>query len=106
MSSCQNSTFVIIKCFRCNFDGEYISNKFYELLALDETIHQISCVDTLEQNGVVETKYRHIVKTAHSLLLSALVPNMFWGEVVLTTVDLINTISSSHTSGLFPFEKL
>jgi hypothetical protein len=97
--------FAIIKCFRCDFSGEYISNKFYELLVLDGTIHQTSCIDTPEQNGVTETKYRHIVKTARSLLLSASVPNMFWGEFVLTAVGLINTIPS-HTSGLFPFEKL
>ena len=71
-----------------------------------ETIHQTSCTDTLEQNGVAETKHRHIVETAHHLLLSTSVPNEFWGEVVLTSVSLINTISYSHNSGLFPFEKL
>ena len=30
----------IIKCFRCDFGGEYTSNKFHELFALDGTIHQ------------------------------------------------------------------
>jgi hypothetical protein len=38
--------------------------------------------------------------------LSASVPSEFWGEVVLTAISLINTISSSHSSGLSPFEKL
>ena len=65
-----------------------------------------SCTDTPEQNGVVERKYRHIVKTACSFLLSASVPSEFLGEVVLTVVSLINTISSSHSSGFSPFEKL
>jgi hypothetical protein len=29
----------VIKCFRCDLGGEYISNKFCQLLALDGTIH-------------------------------------------------------------------
>ena len=96
----------IIKCFRCDLGGEYTSNKFCELLALDGTVHQTSCTDTPEQNGVAERKHRHIVETARSLLLSSSVPSVFWGEAVLTAVGLINTIPSSHISGFSPFEKL
>jgi len=69
--------FAVIKCFRCVLSREYTSNKFYELLALDGTIHQTSCINTLEQNGVVERKHRHIVETAHFFLLSAFIPNKF-----------------------------
>jgi len=99
--------FVVIKCFRCDLGREYTSNKFCQLIALDDgIIHQTSCIDTPEQNGVAEKKHRHIVKTARSFLLSAFIPSEFWGEVVLTTVSLINTIPSSHNSGFSPFEKL
>jgi transposase InsO family protein len=97
---------VVIKCFRCDLGGEYTSNKFFELLAYDGTIHQTSCTDTPQQNGVAERKHRHIVETARSLLLSALVPNEFWGEAILTAVHAINRIPSLVTSGLSPFEKL
>jgi hypothetical protein len=38
--------------------------------------------------------------------LSASVPSEFWEEAILTSVSLINTISSSHSSVLSPFEKL
>ena len=100
----QHST--IIKCFRCDLGGEYTSQNFGELLDLDGTIHQSSCTDTPEQNGVAERKHRHIVETARSLLLSAYVPSEFWGEAVLTAVNLINKIPTSHCSGLSPFEKL
>jgi hypothetical protein len=94
----------VIKCFSCDLGGEYTSNKFCQLLALDGTIHQISCTDTPEQNGVAERKYRHIIETARSLLLSIFVPSEFWEEAVFTAVSLINTISSSHSSGLSPFD--
>jgi hypothetical protein len=100
----QHST--VIKCFRCDLGGEYISNKFYQLLTLDGTIHQTSCTDILEQNGVAERKHGHIIETVCSLLLFAFVPSEFWREVILTAVSLINTIPSSHSSSLSPFEKV
>ncbi|CAJ2641032.1 unnamed protein product [Trifolium pratense] len=96
----------VIKCFRCDQGGEYTSNKFSELLAYDGTIHQTSCTDTPQQNGVAERKHRHIVETARSLLLSAAVPSEFWGEAIRTAVHVINRIPSSITSGLSPFEVL
>jgi hypothetical protein len=36
---------------------------------------------------LLKKKHRHIVETARSLLLSASIPNEFWGEVVLTVVS-------------------
>ena len=47
---------IVIKCFGCDLGGEYTSNKFYQLLTLNVTIHQTSCTDTHEQNGVAEKK--------------------------------------------------
>jgi hypothetical protein len=96
----------IIKCFRCDFYGEYTSNKFCELLVLNGTIHQTSCTYTFEQNRVAERKHRHIVETTRSLLLSTFVLSEFWEENYLTIISLINTIISSHISGFSPFEKL
>jgi len=70
----------VIKCFRCDLGGEYISNKFCQLLALDGTIHQTSCADTHEQNEVVERKHGHIIETTHSFILFTSVPSEFWGK--------------------------
>jgi hypothetical protein len=96
----------IIKCFRCDLGEEYTFNKFCQLFALDGTIHQTSCIDTLEQNRVAERKHRNVVKTARFLLLSTSIPSEFKGEAILTVVSLINIIASPHSSGLSPFEKL
>ena len=38
----------VIKCFRCDLDMECTSIKFLELLALEGTMQQTSCIDTLE----------------------------------------------------------
>ena len=96
----------VIKYFRCDLGGEYTSNQFSHLLASDGTIHQTSCTDTPEQNGVAERKHRHLVETARSFLLSASDPSALWGEAILTAAHVINRIPTSHNSGLSPFEKL
>jgi len=90
----------------CDLGGEYISNKFCEFITLDGTIHQTSCINTPEQNGVAERKHKHIVEMVCSLLLSTFVPSEFWGEVVLTALSLINIISSSYILGFSHFKKL
>ncbi|KAJ9544353.1 hypothetical protein OSB04_024060 [Centaurea solstitialis] len=89
---------VVIKCFRCDLEGEYTFNDFTQLLASDGTIHQSSCTDTPQQNGVAERKHRHLVETA--------LPSVFWGEALLTATYLINRIPTAHNSSLSPFEKL
>ncbi|GJX06509.1 gag-pol polyprotein [Tanacetum coccineum] len=63
------------------------------------TIYQTSYTDTPQQN-------RHHVETARSFLLAADVPNVFWGEAILTATYVINRIPTAHNSGLSPFEKL
>ena len=92
--------------FRCDLGGEYTSNKLCDLLALDGTIHQTSCTNTSEQNGIAERKHRVIIKTTRSFLLSASVPSEFWEKVIISTISLINSIPSSHSSGFSPFKNL
>ncbi|KAK4373109.1 hypothetical protein RND71_008493 [Anisodus tanguticus] len=96
----------IIKCFRADLGGEYTSGDLSGIFKADGTIHQSSCTDTPQQNGVAERKHRHIVETARSMLLSASVPSEFWGEAVLTSVYLINRIPTSHNSGISPYARL
>lgn len=97
---------VVIKCLRCDLGGEYTSNDFTKLLASNDTIHQSSCVDTPQINGVAERKHCHIIETANSLLMSVQVLSVFWGEAVLTAFYVINRIPNSLNSGMSPFEKL
>ena len=44
---------------------------------------------------MAERKNRHLVETAHTLLLHHKVPKHFWGDVILTACYLINHMSSS-----------
>jgi len=75
---------IVIKWFFLdNLGGEYTSNKFYEFLVIDDTIHQTSCTNTTQYSVDVERKHRHILYTTCSLLLCDLVPNELWGEEFL-----------------------
>ena len=50
---------------------------------------------TTQQNGVVEYKNRHLVETAHTLLLHHKVPQPFWGDATFAACYLINRMPSS-----------
>lgn len=79
-----------IKIFKCNSDGEYTSTCFCNFPSQQETIPQLSCPHTLEQNGVAEHKHRHLVDTVRFLLHSSHVPLKFWRKALLTAPYLIN----------------
>ncbi|KAG9458911.1 hypothetical protein H6P81_003419 [Aristolochia fimbriata] len=97
------SLFKSIKIFRSDSGGEYVSHQFRALLKSHGTQHQLSCPYTPQQNGVVERKHRHILDTTRALLLSSSVPRVFWGEVILTSVYIINRLPSPILNNSTPF---
>jgi hypothetical protein len=52
----------VIKCFRCDLGGEYTSNKTCQLLALDGTIYQTSCTDTLKKMVLLKENIGTLLK--------------------------------------------
>ena len=81
-----------IKTFRFNGGGEYTSFAFKSYLLQHFIIHQISCHYTLQQNGLVERKHRHLIETTITLLSQASISTIYWLYVVLTVVSLINLL--------------
>ena len=69
-------------------------------------VRHISCLKTPEQNGVAERKHRHLVETDLNLLLHANLPLFLWVEAFLTTIFLINRLSSLVLKMVTPFVRL
>ena len=57
-------------------------------------VHQSSCVNTPQQNGVFERKNCHLLEVTRSLLFGSNVPKHFWFDALLTTCFLINRMPS------------
>ena len=60
-----------IKNFQSNKALEYTQYAFQTILHSYGTIHQLACLSTSQQNGRVKRKFRYILDTIHSLLLSS-----------------------------------
>ena len=74
---------------------EYLSGPLSYFLSSHWILHQSSCVYIPQHNGVVEPKNRHLVETAHTLLLHHKVPQHFFGDATLAACYLINRMPSS-----------
>uniref|UniRef100_A0A2N9IGT2 Integrase catalytic domain-containing protein n=1 Tax=Fagus sylvatica TaxID=28930 RepID=A0A2N9IGT2_FAGSY len=57
-------------------------------------LHQLTCPQTPEQNGVAERKNRHIMSIVRCLLCGMHVPKSYWHMAVLTAVYLMNRTPS------------
>ena len=71
-----------------------------------DTIHQLTCPDTSQQNGRAKQKFCHILDTFHALLLSTKSFAPFWGEAALHVVHTINHIPSLVIQNQTPYERL
>uniref|UniRef100_A0A2N9ED05 Integrase catalytic domain-containing protein n=1 Tax=Fagus sylvatica TaxID=28930 RepID=A0A2N9ED05_FAGSY len=69
-------------------------------------LHQLTCPQTPEQNGVAERKNRHIMSIVRCLLCGMHVPKSYWHMAVLTAVYLINRTPSRVLHGMAPLQFL
>lgn len=83
-----------LKALRTDRGGEFRSKEFTDFYESHGIKHFVTALYSPQQNGVVERRNQMVVAMARSLLKSKNVSGMFWGEVVTTTVYLLNRAPS------------
>ena len=95
-----------IKILRSDVGGEYMSHGFQSFLQKKGILSQRSCPNTPQQNGVIESKNRHLLDVVCTLMLESSVPPRFWVEALSTTIYLINRLPSSTLHLDSPYSSL
>lgn len=69
-------------------------------------IHQTSCIETPQQNGIIERKHQHLLNVTRALLFHSSLPSCFWSYALLHATYLINIIPTPFLNNDTPFQKL
>lgn len=93
-----------LKCFRSDNGSEFSTlNSFFLSKGI---IHQKSCVETPQQNGVVERKHQHILNVAQAITFHSNIPLNLWTFSIQHAVHLINCIPNPLLNYKSPYEIL
>ena len=74
---------------------EFLINGFFNRKGI---VHQTSCVETPQQNSVVECKHQHILNVTRVVIFQSQFPLCFWSCVIKHFVHLIKR---THTPLLY-----
>jgi len=92
-----------VQSLRTDNGPEFLMSEFF---ASKGILHQCSCVESPQQNAVVERKHQHLLNVACSLRFQTHLPLFFGGECILTAAHIINRIPTPSLSNKSPFEIL
>jgi transposase InsO family protein len=95
-----------IGILRSDNGTEYFNKYLSTFLVTKGIIHQSTCRDTPQQNGVAERKNRHLLEVTRAIMFSMNVPKYLWGNALLTACYLINRMPSRVLKYETPVEVL
>ena len=103
----QNQFSYTVKTIRSDNPLEFTkSDTALEFFASNGILHQTSCIQTPQQNEVVERKHKHLLEVSRALLFQSKLPLKFWGDCVLTATHIINRLPTVLLQNKSPFEVL
>lgn len=99
----ENQFSTTLKYLRSDNGPEFL---MHDVLNSKGILHQLSCVEGPQQNGLVERKYQHILNVARALSFQANLPTYFWNFSIQHVVHLINRIPFPLLKNKSPFQLL
>jgi len=69
-------------------------------------IHQTSCVNTPQQNSIVERKHDHLLNVARALMIQSHLPKIYWSYFVIHVAHIISMFSRPILNDFSPHEML
>ncbi|KAK8919425.1 hypothetical protein KSP39_PZI020937 [Platanthera zijinensis] len=102
-SRVENQLNLKIKRFRSDRGGEYTATGFRDFCASEGIILETTAPYSPQSNGIAERKNRTLTEMLNSMLLTAGMPNSFWGEAVLTANHILNRVPHSKLNST-PYE--
>jgi len=93
----------IIKCFRYDNGPDFNFLDIFDAYGIN---HQKSCVETPQQNFVVERKHQHILNVTCSLLFQSNMPKAYWCYAPTHAIRITNKLPTIVLNNKCPYEIL
>jgi transposase InsO family protein len=93
-----------IKCLRPDNGGEFNSKEFMDYCSSHGIKRQLSIARTPQHNGVVERKNMIVQEMARTMLVDSKLTDIFWTQVVHTSVHIQNIVMLRKNTNKTPYE--
>jgi len=90
-----------LKRIRSDNAKEFLITDFFNNKGI---IHETYCVETPQQNNIVERKHQHLLNVSCALLFQSHLPTAFWSFVVKHATHIINRLPNPFLKFKSPYE--
>jgi len=97
---------VEIKRIRSDNAKNYFNRFLTSYFQARGIIHECSCVNIPQQNGVAKKKNGHLLNMTRALLFQKNVPKQYWEEAIRTSTHLMNRLPSKSLNSQSPLQLL
>jgi len=92
-----------IKVIRSDNETEFFITNFFINKGI---INQTSCVNTPQQNSIVERKQGYLLNVARALMIQSHLPKIYWSYFAIHVAHIINMFPTPVLNDFYPHEML